>query len=236
MYHFALRTDQVTTSEAINLVPMVDIQDQKASILKMSHGVSVILLLGKIQRIPLNRSLTLLQVYIAYLTFQLYSHSHLYEDAAAGIHSREYTKKSKRKRTAGKELASPVFQLGTVPSPQRSESPPSFPRSPPYAPDLSSDPLARALPPQNNVRAMYPSPRGSPTRGIPMHRTETEASDRSDVTLAEGEEHPNPLGQETAPGSTGAKEADLPQLSWFMTVFIIAVVSVVRTKCAIRRR
>lgn len=65
-----------------------------------------------------------------------------------------------------------------------------------------------------------------------MHRTETAASDRSDVTLAEGEEHPNPLGQETAPESTEDKEANLPQLSWFMTVLIIAVVSVVRKKHA----
>ena len=65
-----------------------------------------------------------------------------------------------------------------------------------------------------------------------MHRTETAASDRSDVTLAEGEEHPNPLGQETAPESTEDKEANLPQLSWFMTVSIIAVVSVVRKKHA----
>ena len=58
-----------------------------------------------------------------------------------------------------------------------------------------------------------------------MQRTETTASE---VTLAEDEEHPNPLGQQTAPGFAGDKEADLPQLSWFMTVFIIVVVSVVR--------
>jgi len=56
-----------------------------------------------------------------------------------------------------------------------------------------------------------------------MQWTDTTASD---VTLAEDEEHPNPLGQETTSGPTGVKEADLPQLSWFMTVFIIVVVSV----------
>jgi len=177
--------------------------------------------------------------------FQLYSHSHLYEDSAAGIHSREYTKKPKRKKTAGKELASPVLQPSTPPPeesdvleppPRRSGSLSSFPHPLPFAPDLSSDPLVREIPLQNTARVVHLSPTGSPTRGIPMHRTETAASDRSDVTLAEGEEHPNPLGQEPAPGSTEAKEADLPQLSWFMTVFIIAVVSVVRTKCALRRR
>jgi len=63
-----------------------------------------------------------------------------------------------------------------------------------------------------------------------MHRTETAVSDRSDVTLAEGEEHPNPLGQEATPEVTNAKEADAPQLIWFMTVAIIAVVSVVRSE------
>jgi len=61
-----------------------------------------------------------------------------------------------------------------------------------------------------------------------MHRTETAVSNRSDVTLAEGEEHPNPLGQEATPEVTNAKAA--PQLSWFMTVAIIAVISAVRSK------
>jgi len=63
-----------------------------------------------------------------------------------------------------------------------------------------------------------------------MHRTDTAVSDRSDVTLAEGEEHPNPLGQEAMPEVTNAKEAEAPQLSWFMNVAIIAVVSMVRPK------
>jgi len=66
-------------------------------------------LLGKKQPIPLNQSLTLVQVYVAHLTFQLYSHPHLYEDTAAGIHSREYTKKSKQKKMAGKEVVGPVL-------------------------------------------------------------------------------------------------------------------------------
>lgn len=69
-----------------------------------------------------------------------------------------------------------------------------------------------------------------------MHRTETTGSDRSDVTLTEGGEHPNPLGQDPAPGSTDDKEVDLPQLSWFMTVAIITVVSVVRTDYAPHQR
>lgn len=231
MYHFALRSDRGSGSEAVDLAPVVNVDDQKASILKMSRGVSVILLLGKTQPVPLGQSLTLAQVYVAYLTFQLYSHSHLYEDSAAGIHSREYRRKSKRKKMVSKESASPVPQLGTPPSeepgvlrlsPPHSESPPSFPRSLSSAPDLSSDPSVR------------PGPRGgSPTHGIPMHWTETAASD---MTLAEGEEHPNPLGQETVPGSAEDKEADLPQLSWVMTVLIISVVSVVRTKYPPHRR
>ena len=56
MYHFALRIDQGTGSEAVDLAPMVTVDDQKASILKMSRDVSVILLLGKTHRILLNQS------------------------------------------------------------------------------------------------------------------------------------------------------------------------------------
>jgi len=63
---------------------------------------------------------------------------------------------------------------------------------------------------------------------VPTHRTDTAASDRLDMTLAEGEEHPNPLGQEATPEVTNAKEADALQLSWFTTVAVVAVVSVVR--------
>ena len=174
------------------------------------------------------------------MTFQLYSHSHLYEDAAAGVHSRKYPKKSsKQKKMNSEDPTSPVLQLGPLsprepdvlePPRRRSESLSPFPRSPPPAPDLSNDNSVRELPLQNTVRVVHPLPRGNPTPGIPMHRTETAASDRSDLTLTEGEEHPNPLGQEAAAGSANDKEADLPQLSWFMTLFIIAVVSVVRTK------
>jgi len=59
-----------------------------------------------------------------------------------------------------------------------------------------------------------------------MDRTETGTTDRSDTTLAEGGEHPNPLGQEATTEVNNTKEADAPQLSWFMTVSIITVVSV----------
>jgi len=45
--------------------------------------------------------------------FQLYSYSHLYEDAAAGTHSREYLK---NRTIGGKEAASPVLQPGPLPA------------------------------------------------------------------------------------------------------------------------
>ena len=67
-----------------------------------------------------------------------------------------------------------------------------------------------------------------------MERTETAASDRSEVTLAEGEEYPNPFGQEATPeGPDDDKEVRVPQLSWFMTVLILAVVSVVRARYSV---
>jgi len=172
--------------------------------------------------------------YCGYTMFQLYSHSHLYDDAAAGTHSRRY---SRKRKMGGKETVSPVLQPGPLPAgepevleppPRHSNSPSSSPRSLSPAPDLSSVNSSRDLPPQSPVGSAHLTPRSSPTLSAPMHRTETAVSDRSDVTLAEGEEHPNPLGQEAMPEVTSAKEAEAPQLSWFMTVAIIAVASVVR--------
>ncbi|KAF8806980.1 hypothetical protein BYT27DRAFT_7190690 [Phlegmacium glaucopus] len=66
-YHFALDTEQVSSDV------------QKQNILHMSHGVSVVLLV----------------IYISYLLFQLWSHSHLYDD--------QYDKKSSRLSSVIKE-------------------------------------------------------------------------------------------------------------------------------------
>jgi len=64
-----------------------------------------------------------------------------------------------------------------------------------------------------------------------MHRTETAVSNRSNVILVKGGEHPSPPDQEATAEVTSAREADAPQLSsWFMTVVIIAVVSAVWLK------
>jgi len=170
------------------------------------------------------------------MMFRLYYRSHLYEDAAAGMQSKDYSKKRKMGR---EETASPVLQPGPLPAgepgvpeppPRHPNSPSSSPRSVSPAPDLSSISSSRELPPQNPVGLAPPTPRSGPTLSVPMHQTETAVSDRLDVTLAEGEEHPNPLGQEATPEVTNAKVADAPQISWFMTVAIIAVVSVVRSK------
>lgn len=70
---------------------------------------------------------------------------------------------------------------------------------------------------------------------IPMDRSGTAASDRSDVTLTEGEEPLNPLGEKTMPEDAGDQEVSVPQLSWFMTVFILSVVSVVSVVHGSRR-
>lgn len=186
--------------------------------------------------------LNVFQVYVAYLTFQLWSHSHLYEDSAAGIHSRGCSKKS-GKVTKGKELASPVLQPGLLstgeqnvldPPPRRSQSPSSFPRSFPSAPDISNADSLRDYTPQNTLRLVHPTPQRGTNPVVPMNRTETASSDRSDVTLTEGEEHPNPFGQELE--AVDEKEVYVPQLSWFMTVFILSVVSLVRAELALPKK
>jgi len=175
------------------------------------------------------------------MVFQFYSHSHLYEDTVAGTHSRKYSKKSPKRNTMNeKEPVGPVPQPATLtgesevlaPPPRRPQSPSSFPRSLSSAPDLSGGHSLGELPPQNTVRLVPPSPRGSPTLGPPMDRTGSAASDRSDVTLTEGQGRgpQNPSGQQATPEVTNDEPADTPQLSWVMTVSILTVVSVVRTQ------
>jgi hypothetical protein len=175
------------------------------------------------------------------MLFQLYSHSHLYEDEAAGTHSRKYSRKApKGRKTEDREPASPVPQPGTLageqdvlaPPPGRSQPPSLLLRSLSSAPDLPSIHSLRDLPPQNTVRLVPPSPRGSPTPETPMHRTGSAASDSSEATLAEGQHHQTPLVQEVTPEVTDDKAINIPQLSWFMTVSILVVVSVVRINYA----
>jgi len=55
VYHFVLRADtEDEDPTSTHLTPAVDITSQKENILKMSHGVTVILLLGKTQRVSPN--------------------------------------------------------------------------------------------------------------------------------------------------------------------------------------
>lgn len=54
MYHFALRTDDDAGSVAVDLAPRVPLDRQKTAILRMSHGVAVILLLGKTRDVSLR--------------------------------------------------------------------------------------------------------------------------------------------------------------------------------------
>lgn len=119
---------------------------------------------------------------------------------------------------------------------RRSESPSSFPRPLSSALDQSNVDSLRELSPPTTVRLVIPTPRRIASTGIPMQRTETAESDRSEVTLAEGEDHPNPFGHETTPEDDDDQEVYVPQLSWFMTVSILAVVSVVRPKRTLRRK
>jgi hypothetical protein len=69
-----------------------------------------------------------------------------------------------------------------------------------------------------------------------MDRTGSAASDSSEATLAEGQDHQTPLDQEVTPEVTADKVIAVPQLSWFMTVWILVVVSVVRMKPVPRQR
>nr|VWO99168.1 Response regulatory domain-containing protein [Ganoderma boninense] len=74
-FHFALSYSNQDKGEA-----QTTLKEQKADILRMSHGVAIVLLI----------------IYISYLIFQLWSHTHLYQDnrqpsarlpAAASVHT-----------------------------------------------------------------------------------------------------------------------------------------------------
>jgi len=173
------------------------------------------------------------------MIFQLCSHSHLYEDTAAGTYSRKYSKKfPKKKKMKGKENANPVPPLPTggpgalEPPQRRSRTSESFPHSLSSAPGQSGVNSLRELSPQTTARLTYPGPRGSPNYEAVARRNASAISVSSEATLTEGEEHPNPLGQEVMPDATNDKATDVPQLSWFMTVSVLTVVIVVRTKLA----
>ncbi|EMD33512.1 hypothetical protein CERSUDRAFT_98615 [Gelatoporia subvermispora B] len=88
-YHFAL-----TYSSEDAIAAGTTLEDQKQDLLKMSHGVSIVLLI----------------IYVSYLLFQLWSHTHLYQDSAkpsaklpASISVRSVTSRVRQKSNSLRE-------------------------------------------------------------------------------------------------------------------------------------
>ncbi|KIM39809.1 hypothetical protein M413DRAFT_19589 [Hebeloma cylindrosporum] len=204
-YHFTLGSDPSTSSEV-----------QKQNILHMSHGVSIVLLF----------------IYFAYLLFQLWSHTHLYND--------QHNKKSSLLSAALREKrTNRRFKYEDIPL-TRTTSQPDFAKldssshlAPPFRPfassvsNTSSDVTLKNRAESFSEKGPY-FPRGAPTihsayemGAIPMSRntTLTDSISSSGPPLSRGETYQYALDDRTITSSKA------PQLSWFLTIFLLIVVT-----------
>ncbi|KAK7691087.1 hypothetical protein QCA50_006190 [Cerrena zonata] len=105
-FHFALTYD--TDDEVSSSTPL---EKQKQSILKMSRGVAIVLLF----------------IYISYLIFQFWSHSHLYKDDRVNtpqLQSSASAQSNASNAAFRKSQMSPLSKMGQTPNPQSSTSHP----------------------------------------------------------------------------------------------------------------
>lgn len=243
-YHFMLGSEPNTSSEV-----------QKQNILHMSHAVRPFFV--KINYEPffilrLNRSPLCYYsvrftdwvwpifshtslVYFAYLLFQLWSHTHFYNDQHNKKSSRlSATRKEKRTNRKFKSEDIPLSRTSSQPDFAKLDS--SLPLAPPGRPfayslsNTSSDVTLTSRVDSSSERGPY-FPRGTLANhsayeigGVPMSRTTTLAesiSSRAGASfpLSREEPHQYELDDRT---TTFRKE---PQLSWFMTIFLLIVVT-----------
>lgn len=214
-YHFALNSEHNTTSPAL----------QKRSILHMSHGVSIVLLC----------------IYACYLLFQLWSHTHLYND--------EHNKKSSRlpvAETISKERAALIRNgKARIATFVKTDSMSDFRRminndsttslTPPwrpYASPLSSPSEVTLASPGESVyfSAEGPTvrllrPPNDPRPGsVPMSREYTVssgASTESSTVFGDDEGGETPREQAVDPLPPKKK----PQLSWALTIILLLTVT-----------
>ncbi|KAF5372274.1 hypothetical protein D9757_009645 [Collybiopsis confluens] len=83
--------------------------DEGADLLKVSHGVAIILLI----------------VYGAYLFFQLYSHANLYDDKTDTIKSTKYSARPNKRKSIASATEFPQAHSASEESPQRASPPPT---------------------------------------------------------------------------------------------------------------
>ncbi|CAA7266985.1 unnamed protein product [Cyclocybe aegerita] len=206
-YHFTLSNQNDATFDA-----------QKQNILHMSHG-----LLTTIQV-----SIVLLFIYLAYLLFQLWSHTYLYKDQHnKKSHRLSAIIKEKRIRRKAKNRAIPLTQTGGKVTADHAghDNHVLDPPNPPYIlPPLSSTSTATLGSEPSSDKLDFPS--GPSTvrlvsdGGVPMNRESTFSSTSTSIpfglhgTDAESTRHDVVVN---------AKKE--PKMSWFLTLTLLILVT-----------
>jgi Ca2+:H+ antiporter len=211
-YHFALSGAQESTAV-----------EQRKAILKMSHGVSIVLLF----------------IYVFYLLFQFWSHRHLYKDMKQKSHKLGETLKASKSESpsvAGSRLGALLGASGRQIN-LRSPSETTLTTSSVNAPvndekTIDSHPTIRLVTQGLKDHGTDPSP-GSSGPSLPKSRWQSE----DDVSIITEETHRNPPGSMStvalAPpgqGSTLSVESfKEPRMSLTMTLLLLTTVTILAT-------
>ncbi|KAF9485205.1 hypothetical protein BDN70DRAFT_871602 [Pholiota conissans] len=209
-YHFTLGNGASDTSES-----------QTSAILHMSHAVSIVLLL----------------IYIAYLLFQLWSHTHLYNDE----HNKKSNKHSttmRQQRLHGKSSQSSLSKRPPSQAEISLEELPVFAQRRSYT--ASSSGLSEQTIYNNSERPFNKEIRRPPSisvihlggndglGGYPMSRESSfnssgfSSASTSFVPLEPESEQKLP----SPPNSPGFEvKKKVPQMSWFLTLFLLIIVT-----------
>lgn len=239
-FHFALRLDDADDNS--NSTPetdpsaKLDFANQKLDILRMSHGVAIVLIISQLpimlalSNLHLRRSF--IAVYGAYLIFQLYSHTHLYKDTAEGSKSRRFSARPPNKvlqrlvrlpsvkKSIHTHTRSSSLTLRGSSSAENSDTPmsPISPTSPKLLkPDTSLDDVDA----QDTIKLVHKDDCVWDNVSY-LYRTPSRSSDVSDDEMITEEERKQQEKEEV-----DKEKAKEPKLSWFMTIFLLLSVTVV---------
>ncbi|PPR00789.1 hypothetical protein CVT24_000754 [Panaeolus cyanescens] len=195
-YHFAL------SSESLEM--------QQRGILRMSHGVSVVLLL----------------IYIAYLVFQLWSHSHLYDDQRNNKKSNRLTTVIKERNTHRKErarLAASLLHSDSQDDGGKITNPNSISWDPPRRPFASS--------PLSSSTDLSQSCSDIPTSQLPpsmtrnsIYRDYTQSCSTASVAFSQ-DGYPSDDQAPLRRDRVNLAPVRKPELSWFLTLLLLVMVT-----------
>ncbi|KAI0264486.1 Sodium/calcium exchanger protein-domain-containing protein [Gloeopeniophorella convolvens] len=218
-YHFSLSWRNESTAA-----------DQKAAILKMSHGVSVVLV----------------AVYCAYLLFQLWSHTHLFKDVnnASNRHAVKRPRLPPRRRSQFREKERSGESSGESSPGSRAPSPVGVPnlgyrRSFASASDISlpvssgtssslgyvySRGTATPAPALGTTVKLVRDGRCAATR-LPSGEN-LNAEYRAEDTIHEQSDEEQRVEGDDKAGTQDAPGEEKPQLSWTVTLLLLVIVTV----------